>query len=398
MNDKKLLFSLFLIVFLLMQSFTMFAQITSPVDDVSAGIETASTGLTIEVYINDGNRFYGEVMPSIRVYATGSYIDVDVYLQKSSNGVSWEYDSFYYSESWGDGSWDFEIVSVSSEDYSTIEGKYLRWVINTYSGSGLITYSAYHNIMFFAQMDYKGSHDDSAATLHTKVRDYYDDSLIKINNSTTTQNTSWVSEHFELPKLAMYDVVIFSNTEGNPIPSSIGRRDDFEKYMEELCGGYVGHHAALDCFYKTDQWDWYFDELTGDCHYHDSTKHPGGYTEGDVDIYETWHDVNKYLSNSQYDHDDEWYIYYPDESPDPSKFSVIHELGGVEGDREDDAYPDPDKQAIAWYREFYVSEIYDLGKAVCMGYGHKPSSWTNTELSWNTMRGAIEWAGGINIR
>lgn len=181
-------------------------------------------------------------------------------------------------------------------------------------------------------------------------------------------DTSENSAVFTLENLKGYKAVIFLSTTGNNLFNE-EQKAAFKEYINQG-GGFVGIHAATDCFYN---WEWYGKLVGGYFKSHPKIQ------EATLTILDTKHPSTRNLK-SPWVHTDEWYNF---KSLSTHIKPLINlEEASYKGGENGDFHP------IAWYHKF------EGGRVFYTGLGHTEAAYSNTSFLKHLL-GGIKYAADL---
>jgi type 1 glutamine amidotransferase len=174
-----------------------------------------------------------------------------------------------------------------------------------------------------------------------------------------------------LENLQDYAVVVFSNTSGNEILSSI-QKNNFEEYIRKG-GNFLGIHAATDT-YRTG-WDWYRDLVGGSVR--TNPNHTDQNFPGIMDVLDADHPATSNVPDP-WSREEEWY-YWKGGGGYLFEGNINLLQLRATGDNDYD-----ETRPISWYKE------YDGGRSFYTAMGHANSVYSEVHFR-NHILGAIQW-------
>ncbi|WP_207533316.1 ThuA domain-containing protein [Desertivirga arenae] len=190
--------------------------------------------------------------------------------------------------------------------------------------------------------------------------------LAKENNFIA--DTTESGELFTSKNLKKYSAIIFLSPTGEDLLNE-SQKEAFKQYIHKG-GGFVGIHAATDCFYK---WPWY-GQLVGAYF----TQHPK-VQQASLQIVNRNHSATEGLPNP-WSHKDEWYNFKDISSG--IKVLINLDEKSYEGGKNGAEHP------IAWYQDF------EGGRVFYTGLGHTEESYTELEFLKHLL-GGIKYAAKL---
>lgn len=181
-------------------------------------------------------------------------------------------------------------------------------------------------------------------------------------------DTTESGELFTAKNLRKYRAIIFLSPTGEDLLND-SQKKAFQQYIHKG-GGFVGIHAATDCFFK---WSWY-GKLVGAYF----TNHPK-VQQASLQIVDKSHPSTADLPNP-WSHKDEWYN-FKDISAGIKVLINLDEKS-YEGGKNGESHP------IAWYQEF------EGGRVFYTGLGHTEESYAEPEFLKHLL-GGIRYAAKL---